>query len=198
MQQTYQQPKYFAYLLILLFCGYAGGTTIGQNPYADCCGTEPKEYSFEDFHVYIPNIITPNGDGINDAFYPICNAMQNNRFTVANMFIYDSADALIFFRPGLDVEDPENYGFTGHAYKKPVRFAFPFEHTGLFRYTLELVFRRADGKVEFIPVEGTGCVVRCDDDAAIIKDKQGCYFPVQGAGGIFHPNQSNNETTCFD
>ena len=53
-------------------------TVITTTIYDGCCGTAPKVYEVEDYKVYIPNVITPNGDGINDAFYPICNKMMSD------------------------------------------------------------------------------------------------------------------------
>ncbi|MBK7697354.1 MAG: hypothetical protein IPJ39_00820 [Saprospiraceae bacterium] len=48
-----------------------------------------------------------------------------------------------------------------------------------------------------IKVSGEACVVRCDQDAHVLIGKDGCYFPLQGVGGIYNPNIANNEENCI-
>lgn len=170
-----------------------------QTIYDGCCGTEPKVYEIEDHKVYIPNVITPNGDGINDAFYPICNKMIKGKFAVANFKIFDDAGKLIFLREGLDITDPEAWGFKGIGLQRPYkpRNHEQFEFTGKFSYSLILAFRKLDNTEELIEVSGFGCVVRCDNEAHIIKTKEGCYFPIQGVGGIYSSSIFINEDNCI-
>ncbi|MFN8348463.1 MAG: hypothetical protein U0X91_25900 [Spirosomataceae bacterium] len=38
--------------------------------YEACCGVQPVEFKHSNGSIYMPNVFTPNGDGINDYFYP--------------------------------------------------------------------------------------------------------------------------------
>lgn len=167
--------------------------------YDGCCGTEPKIYEIEDYKVYIPNIITPNNDGINDAFYPICNKMEYGKFTVSDYRIYDDTGNIIFVLGALDIENPEEWGFKGKGYKRPFipREHENFEYIGKFKYSFKLILTKNDSTYEFIDVEGDACVIRCDEDAHVFKNKAGCYFPIQGQNGIFNPLISRQEENCI-
>ena len=167
--------------------------------YDGCCGTEPKTYEVEDYKVYIPNVITPNGDGINDAFYPICNKMIHDKFLISNYRIYNDTGQMIFALLGLSVDEIENYAFKGKGYQRPYK---PQEHekiiySGKFTYKCTLIITKADSSYHYIDVEGEGCVVRCDADAHIIKDKDGCYFPVQGLNGVYDASLPWQEDNCI-
>jgi gliding motility-associated-like protein len=49
------------------------------------------------FWVFIPNAFTPNGDGINDEFYP-----KGEIGYVSNYKIYNKSDNLIYFAPDVN------------------------------------------------------------------------------------------------
>ena len=174
-------------------------TVITTTIYDGCCGTAPKVYEVEDYKVYIPNVITPNGDGINDAFYPICNKMEKGKFAVANYQIFNDTGKVIFVRDGLDILDPESWSFKGVGLLRPYKPKNheQFDYTGKFTYTFILAFKKADNTEELIKVSGEACVVRCDQDAHVLIGKDGCYFPLQGVGGIYNPNIANNEENCI-
>jgi hypothetical protein len=170
-----------------------------QTIYDGCCGTEPKVYEIEDHKVYIPNVITPNSDGINDAFYPISNQTVEGKFKVARFYIYDDTTKLIFVRQGLGILESEGFGFKGVAWTQPHKpqITKTYDYTGKFKYTFEMGFLLKDGTWHFEEVEGEGCVVRCDDDASVLKNKEGCYFPMQGTGGEYDPLITINEDKCI-
>lgn len=174
---------------------------IEQEPtiYDGCCGTEPKIIQVEDLIVYIPNVITPNGDGINDVFYPISNAQTNGFTAFGNFDLYDENDNWIFHRNGLDVETGMDYGFRGVANEKPL---YPvttknYDYTGKFKYRFYIAFKLKDGTEQLVDVEGEACVVRCDEDAYVLKDKEGCQFPVQVTNGIYDPLLPSREENCI-
>ncbi len=167
--------------------------------YDGCCGTAPKVYEVEDYKVYIPNVITPNGDGINDAFYPICNKMEKGKFAVARFYIYNDTSELIFARQGLNITEPEAWGFKGVAWTKPLKpqITTVYDFTGKFKYSFYLSFWLSDGKEHLIEVEGEACVVRCDQDAHVLVGKDGCYFPLQGISGVYDATIPNKEENCI-
>ena len=174
-------------------------TVITTTIYDGCCGTAPKVYEVEDYKVYIPNVITPNGDGINDAFYPICNKMIYGDFIVSNYRIYDDTGRVLFVLGGLDVENAEAVSFKGKCYQRPYipREHEKFEYTGKFKYSFTFSFKKSDGLFEIFDVEGDACLVSCDQDAHVLVGKEGCYFPVQGTGGIYDATIPNKEENCI-
>jgi len=167
--------------------------------YDGCCGTEIQTYQVEDYHVYIPNIITPNGDGINDVFYPICSEMVRDKFGVSDLWISNDTGKVIFVLQALDVEAARTWGFKGWANHRPFNpdQSLLFEHTGKFKYSCNMYFKKKDGTIEELAVKGEGCVVRCDEDAKVIKGKDGCYFPIQGLNGRYDPSIPNKEDNCI-
>jgi hypothetical protein len=176
-------------------------TAIGQtNKYESCCGDDAKVYTAQGIKIYVPNIITPNGDGINDEFYPISSNMKTGSFAVANFTVYDEAGKIIFFMPGMDIQNPKIWSFTGIASKTPFRPANEsnYLYTGRFLYKLTLAISDNKRKEEIIEVSGSACVVRCDADAKIIKSKQKCAFPSQGEAGIYDKNKNSKETSCIE
>ncbi|MFN8339195.1 MAG: hypothetical protein U0T36_09265 [Saprospiraceae bacterium] len=167
--------------------------------YDGCCGTEPKQLTIGSLNVYIPNIITPNGDGINDVFIPQSNSMTNATFYVVNFYIYDTLDNVIIYARGLNVEDTKNWGFTGIASKTPFNPSTQsnYKYTGKFKYSFTVGNRFPDGNGIDVEVKGEGCVVRCDEDAHVIKTKNGCYFPIQGVNGVYDGTIPNQEENCI-
>lgn len=174
---------------------------IEQEPtiYDGCCGTEPKIIQVEDLIVYIPNVITPNGDGINDVFYPQTNVTTNGFITVGNFLITDDTSKWLYFRNSLSVETAKDKAFRGIANEKPLSPdpSRNYDYTGKFKYSFYIAFKLQDGTEKLVDVEGEACVVRCDEDAHILKNKLGCQFPVQGLNGIFDPLLPHQEDECF-
>lgn len=190
-------------LLFALIALLASGCLFGQdkaNIYENCCGDEAKVFDIQGMKIYVPNIITPNGDGINDAFYPIASNMKKGEFAVANFQVFDTSGLLIFLMPGMDVEKLDVWSFTGVASKRPHMpdEFLNYEYTGRFTYKFMLAVNNKKGGEEIIEVSGSACVVRCDKDAKIIKLKNKCAFPSQGLGGVFDKSKSTKETTCIE
>jgi hypothetical protein len=154
------------------------------NRYEACCGVQAVEATTGQGHVYIPNIFTPNGDGINDAFM---------------IFADDNIEQI----EELKVKDQE--GVVAFAYFNfpPSRVEFgwmPSEKEapgGL--YNFRAVIRSTGNVVD--TVSGSVCVYRCktEADSVLMENISNCQWPTQndGAGGHdpFFPAFETDE--CF-
>ena len=175
----------------------SGNTIIKSEKYEPCCGV-PSEVSREivpGINIFIPNVFTPNGDGINDLFYPIVDTSLVKNGSVVWFTIYNSSDDKIkrgiFNREWVNYNDVKNYSFTGTYFKENNERAI---WEGQFWYKFSVLI---EGKGQF-NFEGSACSIVCDDEAAIFRDKQGCFFPIQVTKDIQGDNKlSNQETDCF-
>lgn len=60
-------------------------------------------------YIFVPNTFTPNGDGINDFFFPICNGIPNGNY---NLKIYNLGGEVIFETSHPDQDwDGSNRGY---------------------------------------------------------------------------------------
>ncbi|HNR05906.1 MAG TPA: gliding motility-associated C-terminal domain-containing protein [Saprospiraceae bacterium] len=160
--------------------------TQAQKPdkYAACCGAEPIEYLHSDMSIYVPNVFTPNKDGINDLFYPFISGkvVEIIDFTVFT----DVGDTVLFYRPTVVYSNLENYGWDGMR-----KDGLPY--IGAFKYSLIMVNRQGDTRV----LTGRACRIECGADADEIKQKSGCYFPEQaGPDGKVDRTKGNKEKKC--
>lgn len=165
--------------------------TPSANPYEGCCGTKPVVFAVGAGSVYIPNVVTPNDDGINDVFYPFI----NNRISlVENFIIQDAAtdnvifqkDTLILSAASLEAEIlPE--GWDGkEAGGQP--------HKGSFKYSMKVY----DLFGVSLDIQGSACSVLCDSSAMILQGNPSCFYPVQQneTGGV-DASLPNFEQKCF-
>ncbi|MCB0520658.1 MAG: gliding motility-associated C-terminal domain-containing protein [Lewinellaceae bacterium] len=154
------------------------------NIYKACCGAQAVEEAIGQGHVYIPNIFTPNSDGINDIL--LINA-DDKIAEIEEWVVKDTAGNTVF----------EYYSFF------PNRFEYgwlPDESEapgGL--YTYEARIKDTAGLLK--TVSGSVCVYRCKTatDSILMENIARCQFGVQhdGAGG-YDPNSALLEPdSCF-
>jgi hypothetical protein len=158
--------------------------------YKGCCGTQPVDFTVGKANIYLPNVFTPNGDGINDLFYPVVNdeVIEVQGFTIWSAV----GDTLIFTRASFNYNDFKNYGWNGTRSQGDGQFLS--KYNGAFKYQMRII--NSEGQLAF--VKGEACVIQCSKDAAIFKTKEGCYYPSQASSiGKVDKTKKSNENTCF-
>ncbi len=180
--------KYSAFVLITtsMTCSAQKELAPLSKEYQSCCGTQPVEFALEEKKVYMPNVFTPNNDGVNDYFSPFFNEVVT---AVWGFTIYSAkGDTIIYQKPFLSSKmDVKEYGWDGNR-----EDGTPY--TGLFRFKMRVDDRYANKHI----VEGFACAIRCEAGTAVLKTKEGCYYPSQASkGGTLSKSQPNREKDCL-
>lgn len=153
-----------------------------ENIYKGCCGTEPVTAQVGQGSLFIPNMFTPNSDGINDIF--TANA-DTNIASISNFEVINRDDSIIFqlatLTPNAIAWDG-NMG-NGEGYR------------GYFKYRMTV----SDQNGTSMLVSGNSCAFRCDTVSTVFEDLTRCRFPAQydGNGGVDITIQ-NIDTQCFE
>ena len=167
---------------------------ITSEAYEPCCGAEASpNFEYEGVKVYFPNVFTPNGDGVNDYWYPIYSTDPKDSVNVINFTMFSNSDPntmrSIFVRTVFHPEDLATFAFDG----RDDRFQDSI-HRGLFFYRMTITIKNKFYAV----LEGNACSIVCDEESPIFKDKAGCYFPAQtSADNVGNNTLPNGELTCF-
>jgi CHU_C Type IX secretion signal domain len=168
--------------------------------YQGCCGTKPVEFTYGLSKVYIPNVFTPNGDGLNDYFYP---TISDDIVDVQDFTILSAVgDTVLFERPSFNnYIDIPNYAWKGERYNK--NGTYKSDYQGLFKYNMRIANK--SGQSQYL--EGEACVIRCGKETKVFKTKEGCFYPDQadavdnkglGKGnGLLSKVKKTQESTCF-
>ncbi len=160
--------------------------------YESCCGTEPVEFKpmvqGQVRYVYIPNVFTPNNDGLNDLFKPNINdEIGHLEYFVITKVGENHEDPLLYDSGFIGLEDLDTIGWNGRD-----KMGNPFK--GLFEYAFYIVTK--DGTAYII--KSTACAIQCGPEAAIFKDKTSCFYGSQAnASGIFESGKGHGEVDCF-
>jgi len=154
-------------------CGQEPPDTLTSKVYESCCGTEPVEFNHPNLaiYLYVPNVFTPNGDGINDKFAPVINGQIRaiNYMVIQKEVTDDTTSTLLYQVEDFDVAELANYAWDGKNPKGEM-------HVGLFKYTISF---SAQNGMNY-GVKGGGCSIICGPEAAVFKNKSGCFFSIQG------------------
>lgn len=175
--------------LLLNFIDCDGQNSIEPSkadPYESCCGAEPVEFTEGKAYLFVPNVFTPNGDKKNDYFSP-----KHDKGIVGfdtYLIFTPVGDTLLFASAGYDPDNIENTAWNGM-----LKNGEPY--IGLFKYQFT-VFLKDGGLYK---IEGKACRVECGPNAKKLKDKKGCFYPVQtDNNGRLKKDAPNQESDCFD
>lgn len=159
------------------------------NIYESCCGIEPVQFSFEEdtVHAYVPNVFTPDGDGINDDFSPYFSSQA----IYINYIVIKKADdnnpLLLYQVQNVERLDWYSYRWVGEDQNG-------IKHKGAFTY--EISFTSISGNTYLI--SGKGCSVFCEEDDLDLN-MEDCFFPTQNDDGQLNINVPTGEhTDCFN
>ena len=175
----------FLILLGLNSCNDKEAAPQQTDLYSSCCGAEPVEFISGDAYLFVPNVFTPNGDGINDFFAP----RHNDKILGFDAYsIYTPVgDTVVYANNFYNQDDPANTSWNGNrADGTPFVGGFKYEFT---------VFLAGGGLYK---VEGKACRIACGAEAAEFKTKPGCFYPAQiGVNGRLDPAVPSGESDCF-
>ncbi len=164
--------------------------------YESCCGADPVEIEVEQegqtSYVYIPNVFTPNGDGINDKFKPVMNEqILAIQYMVIKKLEEDrepNVSQTLYQIQAIEAEELERTGWDGmNPEGEP--------HKGGFEYTIQIINKDNSTYI----VKGKACAIICGTDASGFQTKEGCYFETQSTeNGILDAQLENTEAECFE
>ncbi len=134
--------------------------------YESCCGTQPVTFKSEKTSIYIPNVFTPNGDGINDVFIP---SVNSEVLTLVNFTVLTPGkDTVLHHVTFLDVKKLREYAWDGKRRDGTL-------YSGAFRYGMQVL----DQQRKMSIIEGEACAIPCRKEMDVFRTKEGCYYPVQ-------------------
>ena len=174
-------------LLMIIACSsllFACKKDGNSNVLDGCCDTPSINASVGNGHVYVPNVFTPNGDGIND-YLPIYG--DQNIMLIRSLRITDKEGTTVFHAEDGSPND-SNLAWDGSINNK--------YNNGIFSIVLEV--EALDGTIATL--QGKVCNYRCLDsgEEEPISDT-GCQFPVQGEDGVYNPAIPTFESSgCFE
>lgn len=176
----------FLLLLNLSNCVEPTDTTTTTNKvYESCCGVEPVEFTFGDAYMFVPNVFTPNGDGINDYFVP---AVNDDVLAFDAYLIYTAVgDTLLFDRNGFSYQNIPSWAWDGNR-KDGTPYIGPFKYEFVVFLKNNIIYT----------VKGSACRVACGPDASFFTGKTTCFYPIQAdTSGRLNKSFPSQELDCF-
>lgn len=138
--------------------------------YEGCCDTRPVQVLTNDDHIFIPNAITPNEDGINDQF----SIYSRSPIVINDLHVYNSFQTLEIKRSNIIVEGTTDIW-------EPVNLNGNRVH-GLFHYDMKMLNEAGDT----MSITGEFCAIDCHDSNSEDVNIKQCIFRSlsDGEGGI--------------
>lgn len=184
--------SFFTASILFFLSGCSAQEPVISEVYEKCCGAEPIEFTYKDGYMFVPNVFTPNGDGVNDYFVPQFNDKIDAYFDT--YLIYTSVgDTVLYYFSQFDVKNSISSTWDGNR-----KDGTPY--VGAFKYEFSVYLKSTDGSTDYFTIEGRACRVACGPDASVLKGKSGCFFPSQFNTDILKPDASipNKEEACFE
>lgn len=153
------------------------------NIYEGCCGSTPFEFTSDVANIYIPNMVTVNGDGINDLFA----IYMNNVDRLENVEIRGHSDSLLFELSALDTQNEiDDLTWT------------PLTSTGtIYKGALHYQMTAIDTLGNSINIIGTSCSFTCDTTHAVLDSYLGCSYATQYDGREYNPNLGHSDDCLY-
>lgn len=185
--KTFSQLLLLGLLLQACFADHRVDVALPKE-YEACCGLQPVDFEHSNGSIYMPNVFTPNGDGINDLFYPFISdeILEVQGFTILSA----SGDTVIFSRPTVLYDRLNEFAWNGLRRDGTL-------YRGRFKYGMRVISK--DFKLRLL--EGEACSVLCEPGTKELKVKKGCFYPSQvgnnGKAGKVDSTLTNKETDCL-
>lgn len=151
------------------------------SPIAGCCDLPAINQAVGIGHIYVPNIFTPNNDGINDQFIVFTDSIQ----WILVFQIKNDKDDTVFDTTGIA---PQNFNFLWNG---KVNGSVTKGLYSIFMYVVA-----DDGATKVL--QGTVCNYPCDAMPEDPIEAINCQFPAQNDDGYFNNNLPSGESNdCF-
>jgi len=161
-------------------------TACEKDKFEGCCDTESQEITVGSARLFIPNIFTPNGDGLNDTFFPFSNSGVE---LIEKLEIKNWKGDLLYIVENLK---PNDFSKAWNGNKKGDN-----AYEGLFKYTIAV---RSTDQIT-ATFSGIACSYFCSKKAKGLGDLNGCRFGTQHDGNGFFcegcTSLENNINDCF-
>ncbi|MDQ3015267.1 MAG: gliding motility-associated C-terminal domain-containing protein [Bacteroidota bacterium] len=148
-----------------------------------CCGTPSIEASFGNATIFVPNIFTPNGDGINDLLQVYGDSIR----IISNLEITTSNGIVVFSAMDVFQNDPVA---TWDGYVNGIKLE------GLF--DISVTSMAEDGTIKIF--KGKVYNYPCGDATFPHPvNTNDCHFPSQVDNGVYNHNIPSGENSdCFE
>ena len=148
-----------------------------ESPLKGCCGNEAINEDVGNGHIYVPNIFTPNDDGINDLLYIATDSIQ----TIVEVEIRDKNGTIVF-----ETFDPM-VNSSSDAWDGEIDGAIV---QGLYTISVSVLAENGTSRT----IEGKVCNFPCDGDNVTEQvSGENCQFPSQVDSGYFCPTCPSGE-----
>lgn len=181
-----QKPTLFSSIILLLATISILSCDNDQPKPSGCCNNPPIAEEVGIGHVYVPNIFTPDFDGLNDLITVFSDSEIK---LIRTMTITDKNNVIVFWASDFLPNDPIQ-GWNGRVNGKVIK--------GIYQITVEA--EDIEGTIKTL--YGQVCSFPCDEDAMLNEplktDK--CRFPSQHNGdGNFDLTLATGEPgDCFE
>lgn len=177
-------PYHLFFVMLCITISLACKKDGNGNALNGCCDTPAISAAVGNGHVYVPNVFTPNGDGINDRLVVYG---DQNIILIRSFRVSDKEGTSVFYAEDMIPNDPTTAwdGTVNAKYKNGV-------------YSFVMVVEAFDNATATL--QGKVCNYRCLDSGEEdpISDT-GCQFPVQGEEGVYNPAIPTFESSgCFE